>query len=532
MHLDSENLVTQVRATLQALSLCTAQGEQPTTLLVGVSGGRDSVVLLHVLAGLAPTCGLNLHVIHVDHGLRSDSGEDAAFVKRLAVALGCPCHVVTLDPQALASRGDGVEAAARRARYRAFFRIASKVTPSGQVPVTAVAHHADDQAETILLHLTHGAGLRGLGGMAVDTLLPISSVANDGDVGEELREMRIVRPFLSAPRAVLAACAQVHGLTWREDATNADQTRTRNYMRHVILPALAEVNPQIVATLNRTAEVIAADWARLAALDRSALEAALAEPSRLADIESGARPERIVLNLRTFRSYDQATQRGVLRTALTLLSPAGQHDLEFNQTERVVASLSGEASTGPHPIAAGLAWSVMGAWRDRRQPMLSLHRADAIPFHPRQPLLSDGAVYPLPADGTIVPQTIEQQQDWLLTCRTAARDVIPADWDAAAAWECRLDADKVGALTLTVPRAGMTMSPTGMDGHSKKVADILGDAKIHQTLRAHWPIVVDERTQRVLWVCGLRAAVHAAVDAATVTVRHLRWEQRDPTARG
>lgn len=501
-------------------------------MLVGVSGGCDSVVLLHVLAGLTPTCGLNLHVVHVDHGLRPDSSEDAAFVRQLAAALGCPCHVVTLDPQALTSHGDGVEAAARRARYQAFFRIASNVTPCGQVPVIAVAHHADDQAETILLHLTHGAGMRGLGGMAVDTLMPLSSVAEDADVGEELRKMRIVRPLLSTPRVVLAAYAQAHGLTWREDATNADQSRTRNYMRHVILPALTEVNPQIVATLNRTAEVIAADWARLAALDRRALEAALAEPRPLADLEPGARPVRMVLNLRTFSNYDRATQRGVLRTAIALLSPAEQNELDFNQTERVLASLSGETSTGPHPIAAGLAWSVMGAWRDRRPPMLSLHRAAALPFHPRQPLLPDAAIYPLPQDGTIEPQTVEPHAGWLLTSRTVTRDAVPDDRHAAPAWECRLDADKVGALTLTVPRPGMTMSPTGMGGHSKKVADILGDAKIHQTLRAHWPIVVDERTQRVLWVCGLRTAVHVAVDAATVTVRHLRWEQRDPTARG
>ena len=533
---DYVDITVELTTVLQGLSLCSADATGRTVLVVGVSGGMDSMVLLHALARLADPCRLTLHVAHVDHGLRPDAAADATLVQQTAAALGLPFHVTKLDPASLTRDPDGVEAAARRARYQALFQVATNVTPSPQVPTVAVAHHAQDQAETVLLHLVRGAGVQGLSGMRVDTLLTgtqLTSAKPDGDKGAPPHPaaVRLVRPLLTVSRTTLAAYAHAHRVTWREDSTNTDPARTRNAVRHTILPALAALNPQIVAALNRTAEVVAADALRLASLDRRTLNVLLVEPRQLDDRASGQPSDgqaldRIVLNLRMFGTFDRGAQRGALRAALARLAPGRYDDVEFAQTERILQNLSEETS-GPHPIGHGLAWSVMGEWRNRRLPYLSLHRAHVLPFGPLQPLL--------PADWRACPvaagDTVAVADGWQLSSEAVPAAARPETWHAVSPWECWLDAAKVGPLVLTVPRPGMTIAPSGMGGHTKSLGALFRDAKIHPTLRAQWPIVVDQRAARVLWVCGLRTAADAAVDAATQTIYHLRWERREPVGK-
>ena len=534
---DYVDITVELTTVLQGLSLCSADATARTVLVVGVSGGMDSMVLLHALARLADPCRLTLHVAHVDHGLRPDAAADATLVQETGAMLGLPVHVTKLDPANLLRDADGVEAAARRARYQALFQVATNVTPPPQVPTVAVAHHAQDQAETVLLHLVRGAGVQGLGGMRADTLwtgaesTDVAPDECDKDTPPHPAAVRLVRPLLTFSRTALAAYARAHHVVWREDSTNTDPARTRNAIRHTILPALAALNPQIVAALNRTAEVVAADAQRLAALDRRTLNVLLVEPRQLDDLAPGlpshGQPlDRIVLNLRMFGTFDRGAQRGALRAALARLAPGRYDDVEFAQTERLLQNLS-EETTGPHPIGHGLAWSVMGEWRNRRLPYLSLHRAYVLPFGPLQPLLPPGwQPRPVSADGTV-----DAADGWQLSSETVPGTARPETWHAASPWACWLDAAKVGSLALTVPRAGMTIAPSGMGGHTKSLGALFRDAKIHPTLRAQWPIVVDQRTARVLWVCGLRTAADAAVDAATQTIYHLRWERREPAGK-
>jgi tRNA(Ile)-lysidine synthase len=207
---------------------------------VAVSGGADSLALLHALRVLAGPRGWRLAVLTVDHGLRPGSAADAAFVADHAKALGLPARLLGLAPADLeAHRGAGPEAAARAARYRALWPAADALGCRW----LATGHTLDDQAETVLLQLLRGAGPDGLAGMAV-------------------RSGRLLRPLLDVRRAQTRACCAAAGLAWREDPTNATDGPLRNRVRRRLLPLLEELRPGATVALARTAALAAdeRDW--------------------------------------------------------------------------------------------------------------------------------------------------------------------------------------------------------------------------------------------------------------------------------
>jgi tRNA(Ile)-lysidine synthase len=187
--------------------------------MIGVSGGRDSVLLLHLL--LSHGRG-DLVVCHVDHGLRPESGEDARFVAGLAARYGLPFAAFREDVASRARRSrKSIETAARETRYAFFARAARE----HDCPRIFLAHHADDQVETFLFHLFRGASARGLSGMRPTATRTIHGI-----------EMRIVRPLLGVWREEIDACIAMHDLAFREDASNASAQHTRNRLRHEIIP--------------------------------------------------------------------------------------------------------------------------------------------------------------------------------------------------------------------------------------------------------------------------------------------------------
>jgi tRNA(Ile)-lysidine synthase len=207
---------------------------------VAVSGGADSLALLHALRTLAGPRRWRLAVVTVDHGMRPGSAADAAFVADHAKALGLPARVCTLIPGDLARhRPAGPEGAARAARYEALWPAADELG----CPWLATGHTLDDQAETVLLQLLRGAGPDGLAAMAV-------------------RTGRLLRPLLGVRRAETRACCAAAGLAWREDPTNAGDGPLRNRVRHHLLPLLEELRPGATQALARTAALAAdeRDW--------------------------------------------------------------------------------------------------------------------------------------------------------------------------------------------------------------------------------------------------------------------------------
>ena len=207
---------------------------------VAVSGGADSLALLHALRTLAGRRGWRLAVVTVDHGLRPGSAADAAFVADHAKGLGLPARVTTLGPEDLEPhRRSGPEGAARAARYEALWPAADELGCSW----LATGHTLDDQAETVLLQLLRGAGPDGLAGVAV-------------------RAGHLLRPLLGVRRAETRACCVALGLDWREDPTNADDGPLRNRVRQRLLPLLEELRPGATQVLARTAALAAdeRDW--------------------------------------------------------------------------------------------------------------------------------------------------------------------------------------------------------------------------------------------------------------------------------
>jgi tRNA(Ile)-lysidine synthase len=273
------DLIDRVLGTIRQHRMLTG-GE---TVVVAVSGGADSVALLHVLVRLPPAFALALHVAHVDHRLRADSSEDAIFVRDLGARLGLAVDVAVVD----VPRSGSPEDAARRARYAALGAIADRV---GATRI-ATAHTADDQAETVVMRLVQGAGPRGLAGIP-----PVRG--------------RVIRPFIDARRSDIVAFLRGEGIGWREDPSNADPRFLRNRIRRDLMPAVAHENPAIVDALTRTAGLM-----------REALE--IAERLAARELRRGiVEPDGVTLSRDRLRGLPPSVAVEVLRQAAVNLGAA------------------------------------------------------------------------------------------------------------------------------------------------------------------------------------------------------------------
>ncbi|HWU34767.1 MAG TPA: tRNA lysidine(34) synthetase TilS [Methylovorus sp.] len=195
-------------------------------LLVALSGGLDSCVLLHLLAASCDNAGIRLSAMHVHHGLSPHADQWAQHCQQICAVYGIPLNVVRVEVPR--DSGQGLEAAARHLRYQALH--------AAQADYVVLAHHQDDQAETVMLQLLRGAGMRGLAAMAT----------------HDARQ-RVLRPLLDIPRAQLAEYAAAHHLTWVEDESNLDTHYDRNFFRQQVLPLLAQRFPGATKALARSA---------------------------------------------------------------------------------------------------------------------------------------------------------------------------------------------------------------------------------------------------------------------------------------
>ena len=248
--------------------------------LVALSGGMDSIVLLHSLASLvSQSSGLPpVSAIHVNHQLHPEADAWQAHCDRVCASLGVPLQhsVVSVD-----GAGEGIEAAARRARYAVF------EDSLGEGDVLFMAHHQDDQVETLLLRLLRGAGLSGLGGM------PERRPLGAG---------QLYRPFLGLPRSMLADYAAEQKLDWVDDPSNADSQFDRNYLRAQVIPAVAQRWPGYRQTISRAAANLAEAQALLTQLAPSplTLRSRTGDPGLAARDLPADDPVRAVHNLRAW----------------------------------------------------------------------------------------------------------------------------------------------------------------------------------------------------------------------------------------
>lgn len=218
-----------------------AQGD---CVIAGVSGGADSVCLLRLLLEIQKKMDFTLEAVHVEHGIRGEeSRRDAAFVQALCDSFRVPCHIYAVDVPAYAEeKGLGLEEAARIKRYECYQKEIEKRTGEKRTVKVALAHHADDNAETLLFQMIRGSGIVGLAGMRAKR--PLTE-------GAEL-----IRPLLNVQRREIESYLSSIGQEYRVDSTNTDTDYSRNRIRHNILPELSEINEQAVSHMNRSAGML------------------------------------------------------------------------------------------------------------------------------------------------------------------------------------------------------------------------------------------------------------------------------------
>jgi tRNA(Ile)-lysidine synthase len=273
---------------------------------VAVSGGADSVCLLHVLMEMAPRWALKLSVLHLDHRLRGDeSRQDAEFVRDMAARLGLTISIREVDVRQVCSEsGDNLEQAARRVRREFFLGFVNE----GLVDRVALGHTRSDQAETVLFRLLRGSGTTGVSGV-----LPVTPEG-------------FVRPLINVDRAEVERFLQERDIAWREDSTNRDPAFARNRIRHELLPALTrDWNPALPGTLARMA-VLAQDdeayWKK--------------EIDRLVQAHLIRKPPAVVVDVEVLVGLDRAVARRLVRKAIE--SARGDlRRIDFAHVEQVLA---------------------------------------------------------------------------------------------------------------------------------------------------------------------------------------------------
>jgi tRNA(Ile)-lysidine synthase len=492
------SLLAQVRAFIQRHDLL-SPGDK---IVVGVSGGPDSVCLLHLLHRLQGEWDLRLHVAHLHHRTRGeDSDADAAFVMNLARAWSLPATVARRDVPTIAADHDlALEEAARRVRYAFLASLAGEIGAER----IAVGHNADDQTETVLMHFLRGAGPSGLRGM-----LPATSLAHFrllgglADFTLPPRLPTLVRPLLDVPRQEIEGYCAEHDLATRFDRSNLDVTYFRNRIRHELIPTLESYNPNIRQRLRHTAQVIAADYELLTELRAEAWQETVRQASA----------EAIIFDLARWREQPLALQRALIREAAYRLRPRVR-DFSFVHVENATR-LAQTGETGTQATLPGELMMTLGYDR------LTIAGTDY--ERPRDgPSLSPGTTIPVALPG-VTPLT---GGDWILTAEWQtdwSMDEIVENRDR---WTADLAEDALeGPLTLRTRRPGETFQPQGMGGHAPQLSDWMINAKIPSVWRDELPLLT--AGGEILWVCGWRVSEKAIVEPETRRVARFRFQRRE-----
>ncbi|GAB4492415.1 MAG: tRNA lysidine(34) synthetase TilS [Anaerolineales bacterium] len=458
--------------------------ESGKLLVVGVSGGPDSLALLHVLRG----AGCPLLVCHFNHRLRPESASDAAHVQKIAEEMGLPFVTDSADVAAYAgAEGLSVEEAARELRYRFLFR-AAREAGAGAV---AVGHTADDQAETVLMHFLRGAGLAGLKGMPPRVILPVFDA-----------EIPLVRPLLSWTRAQTEAYCRQHNLPYLTDSSNADTAYFRNRLRHQLLPQLEAYNPQIRHTLAKSALALQGDYELLNELVNSAWE----------NTVSVAGNGFVAFNLPYLRQMSPALRRNLFRRAAFTLKP-GLRDVGFEALERACTLKATE-------LAGGLKTLIEGE-------TLYLTEDEAELPTPYPQISVQCSVF----SHQYSVSSIQLENGWELhsSLLTPLRGQAE-NWSLMTDnWSAHFDADLAKTspstnlrtrLTVRPFRAGDRFEPLGMPGQTMKLSDLFVNLKIPKRFRKNWPVLCVE--DEIAWIPGLRMAHGYRVTDSTRRVLVLR----------
>jgi tRNA(Ile)-lysidine synthase len=471
-------------------------------VVVGVSGGPDSLCLLHLLLHLRDEYALRLHVAHLNHQLRGAEAEaDAAFVTRLAAEWGLPATIESRDVPALAQkRKVAIEEAARQARYGLLRRVARAI---GARKV-AVGHNADDQVETVCMHWLRGSGLAGLRGMQ-----PVSRLEELRLEGEELEpsgkenELLLIRPLLEVSRAEIEAYCAAQNLQPRFDRSNLDTTYYRNRLRHELLPFLETFNPGIRQVMLRSANILAADYAYLREQAAKAwTEVTLHEEA-----------DAVTFDLLRWRALPLSLQRSVLREAIHRLRRS-LRNINWVHIENVIQALragtTGTVVTLPRGLEATL-----------RYEQFTVANKGYAETPPDMPCVCTEMALHVPG------RTPLPDSNWYITAEVVDRhELLQEALSHAQPWQAYLDYAVSGSqLTVRRRRSGDRFWPQGLGDKPTTLNNFMTNAKIPRAWRDTLPLLVSPR--QVLWLAGWRIDERAKVTEKTTQVLVLSFVKTD-----
>ena len=482
------DVTARVERAVAALINATEALKPGDPVVVAVSGGADSLCLLHALHRLSGDLRLSLHVAHLNHLLRgADADGDAAFVAEQAAALGLPCIVASRDVASFAGdRGMSLEEAAREVRY-AFLR---EVARGSGAAVVATGHTRDDAVETIVLHILRGSGVHGLRGLATVSPYPT------GAEGAALRVvLRLLRPLLRASRAETMAYCHALGLEPRTDSSNQSPAHLRNRVRLEFLPLMRELNPGVDDALLRLGALATEDDE---ALDRIA-EDVFERVARMSR-------ETVALDVDGFLASPPAVQSRLVREAVARLC-GNARDISFLHVD-AVRSLAVGPSGKRIALPRGIEWRREYGWLTVQG---CVEDATAVRVMPDEPVS-------LPVPGEVV----------VPGGRIVARVVSPTDYMMESARVAYVDRGCVGSgLWVRWRRKGDRFRPLGM-ACDKKVQDFMVDCHIPARERDRVALVCS--AEHIVWLVGWRIDDRAKVTTATRQVARLEFVP-DPCAR-
>ncbi len=426
------------------------------TVLVGVSGGVDSLALLYALHTLRNQLNCHLHIAHLDHGFREDSADDAAYVAEQADRLDLPISRDRIDvPQLIRDQKLSAEMAARRARYQFYEQISERI---GATKI-ALGHHRGDQSETVLMNLLRGAGASGLKGM-----LPV-------------RAGKFIRPLLAFSRKEIEDYVAQLGLRPRCDTTNSQLDYLRNRVRLELIPSLERgYNSNVQNALNQTAELLQAESDYLEAVAYDAFQVCRT---------ASCRSDTVILDRCLFREYHLALRRRILRLAVAAVF-GEVRDLYFNHFESMLILIDREVPNSVLDLPNG------GVFRRAYNRVFIQKSIDSYPSFEYEVAVPGQTSLP-PLDAEMIATVVERPMD------CTAADKFPD-----GKFEAVFDLDRLQLpLKLRQRRDGDRFQPFGMQGR-KKLKDLLIDAKIPRQERGRVPVLMSR--DEIIWVIGYRTS--------------------------
>jgi len=445
-------------------------------VLVAVSGGPDSVALVHLLHELREEFQLQVEVAHLQHGIRgAEAKEDARFVAALAENLGLPFHLKEVDlPRMRSQAGKGnLEALAREERYRFFAEVVSE----RDLHKVATAHTQDDQAETVLLWLLRGTGMKGLGGMS--PLHRRRIVA-----GDTPNTLIVVRPLLEVSKSEILSYLEQRKIAYRIDRSNQDTLLLRNWIRLELLPKIQQrAGGDFSARLSHLASLFRDENSLLDELARKSYESM--------DKESG-------LSRAGLLSEPKALQRRILRRWIRRRSHL--RGLEFLHIEQLLRLIEEGPPQGR--------LSIPGGWELRREyETVKLAKASgSLPRICYSYPFSIGAILRIPEAGMEIHGR---------RISNAPYRLMPADPS-----EALFDLEALpGHLVVRNFRRGDRIRPLGMTGR-KKLKDVFIDQKVPLSVRATLPLLA--MGEEILWIPGYGRSDTARVTEKTTSILHIK----------